>query len=407
MRNCPSTQDRQAVCSTDYFSFFDPALREEWDGFAEAVDAPIFMSFDWARLWWQFYGAGRELRIFIVRAEGGLVGIVPFYLSSLGVPPFRARVARLVGANIPPKIFNPPVLPEFSAQVWKTVLSRLFTTDRCDIVSVGPVSEVYSGLEGLKAAALDGPVRWSPASITERDVHTDYYLPGSVEEFFASLNGKERKIRRKKLRELEAQGPVRTDVVEAPGLVANEFESFSAQHTAQWLAEGRPGHFHAWPQALDYNRELVKAQGALGRVRFVRLLLGEQLIANQYTFAFGRHLFAELPSRADGPEWERLSLGCTSQIKLLDYAISAGFNTMKSGLGHYDYKVLLGGKEHRALMVRLESNNGASRLCNRIIAGARDFVNLTCNKLWYARLSAHLPKRLRSGKPKFALRFDF
>jgi CelD/BcsL family acetyltransferase involved in cellulose biosynthesis len=196
-------------------------------------------------------------------------------------------------------------------------------------------------------------------------------------------------------------------VVEAPGAVAQEFERFAAQHTAQWVSEGRPGHFHAWPNALAYNRELVKAHGRLGRVRFVRLLLGDQVIANQYTFAFGRNLFAELPSRAIGPEWERLSLGCSSQVKLLDYAITSGFQSMRSGLGHYDYKVLLGGKEHRALMVRIESKGHASRLKSRVYSGARNVLHFACNKVWYQRLSARLPRIFRSSKAKIALRYDF
>jgi hypothetical protein len=53
----------------------------------------------------------------------------------------------------------------------------------------------------------------------------------------------------------------------------------------------------------------------------VRLMLGDQVIANQYNYAFGRSLFAELPARVVGAEWDRLSLGCSSQLKLLEAAV--------------------------------------------------------------------------------------
>ena len=88
-----------------------------------------------------------------------------------------------------------------------------------------------------------------------------------------------------------------------------EFETFVEQHSAQWMAEGRPGHFGAWPRALEFNRELVRTQGALGRVRFSRILADDKVVSNQYVFAFGDSYFWELPARAMGPKWDRLSLG--------------------------------------------------------------------------------------------------
>src|SRR5690349_21801716 len=126
----------------------DP-LRSEWDRLALALVSPIYMSYDWVRLWWMYYGGNGELRVFIFFKGEDLVGIVPMYLSKVGFRPFRITVARVVGANIPPKVFNPPVLGEIAEGLWEHVMHHLFNVERCDVVSLGPVSETYSAFDGL------------------------------------------------------------------------------------------------------------------------------------------------------------------------------------------------------------------------------------------------------------------
>jgi CelD/BcsL family acetyltransferase involved in cellulose biosynthesis len=382
-------------------------MREEWDYWVTDLGAPVYMSYDWLRLWWQFYGKGARLSVFKFSIGGVLVGVVPLYISVLGIPPFQIRVARLVGANVPPKVFNPPVPSLLSVEIWQHTLQHMFANEKCDLVSIGPLSESYVGLDGLKETANKGNSNWGNGRLTDRDVHTVYYLPKTAEELFSAIDRKELKVRRKKLRELESKGPVRVDIVKDSVGVNRELESFAQQHKTQWEAERRPGHFSAWPQSLDLHRELVSCQGKLGRVRFVRLMLGDQVIANQYNYAFGRSLFAELPARVVGAEWDRLSLGCSSQLKLLEAAVVEGFEIMESGLGHYDYKVLLGGCEHKAITLRYHAKQATSRAKVRGCSILRDSISLLSQKLWYRRISPLLPKRLRLGQSEMALTYDF
>src|SRR5579862_8234435 len=224
----------------------DEKLAQQWDRLAVETEAPVYMSFDWLRLWWQFYGRNCQLRLFLFSAGDALVGVLPVYLTWVGFSPFKVKVARLVGANIPPKVFNPPVMEAWSYDIWSTVLRHLFERDRCDVVSLGPVSETYKGLPSLKETAFNGRLSGVEAALSDRDVHTVYHLPKNSEEFFATLDSKERKVRRKKLRDLEAKGPLRVEVLKDPVSVEREFGNFVRQHTTQWEAEGRPGHFHAW-----------------------------------------------------------------------------------------------------------------------------------------------------------------
>jgi CelD/BcsL family acetyltransferase involved in cellulose biosynthesis len=304
-------------------------------------------------------------------------------------------------------VFDPPVAKEWSAEIWSSVVRHLLDRDGCDIASLGPVSETYKALEALKQTTLNCPLPGVLGALIERDVHTVYYLPKSIDDLLASIDSKERKVRRKKLRDLEAKGPLRIDVVKDAVRLEKEFPAFVQQHTSQWEAEGRPGHFHAWPRAREFHNELVKTMAKLQRVWLMNLFVGEQKIVGQYCFSFGKHLYAELPSRVIGPEWERLSLGCSSQVKLLEAAIAEGFETMESGLGHYEYKVLLGGREHRVVNARFQTNSSSSRLRTKACLAMRNLLVLASQKLWYQRISPHLPKVFRSGQSETAITFDF
>ena len=90
------------------------ALRETWDEAVIRLGGSIYMSYDWCRIWWNIYGVGKALRLYWFEVGGSIVGLVPIYIQDLGWGPFALRVARLVGANIPPKVFEPPFHPEWA-----------------------------------------------------------------------------------------------------------------------------------------------------------------------------------------------------------------------------------------------------------------------------------------------------
>jgi len=383
------------------------ALRAEWDQAVIDLEGPVYMSYDWTRLWWQFYGKGRRLRVFIFKVGEHIVGIVPVYIDFIGLPSFGLRLARLVGASIPPKVFDPPIAEEWATKIWTEVIRQLTGRDQCDLLCFGPVSSNYKVVESLQDACRQQGGLVACCQMLQRDVRTVYHLPRTYDEYFNALDGKERKVRRKKLRELEGVWPIRTEIVRDADAILAEFEAFAEQHTRQWQADGRPGHFHAWPNALDYNRALVKTLGHLDRVRFYKVMAGQNVATNQYTYAFGKTLFAELPARLCGPEWERFSLGCTSQIKLIEAAIRDGIERIDSGLGHYEYKILSGGKESPAnvIYVLRKGMLSYSRVCTfRRLGG---LMRLLLHKVWYRNIMPRLPGGRRTGRSRFLLRLDF
>jgi CelD/BcsL family acetyltransferase involved in cellulose biosynthesis len=375
--------------------------RDTWDDATSRLGGSIYFSYDWARLWWGFYGDGAALRIFIFSSADEIVAILPIYVEVIRFGPVSLKLARLVGSNIPPKAFNPPVDPAFADDVFQHVLLQLFREEGCDALSFGPVSEFSSSAEALSGAARQASGLVARTSETSNGVHSVWHLPQTMDDYFQSLSRNERKNRKADLKKLQNEHAGRIEVVRDPVRVDAEFENFLQQHAVQWAAEGRTGHFGAWPCAAEFNRALVKAHGRLGRVRFIRILAGEKTITNLYAFAFGDCYYCELPARSIDPKWDRFSLGPAGIVATIGAAISEGQTRLEGGLAHYDYKLRLGAKEYSVKTLRVVANRPAARLRMLIFTALRLGLLYGYHKIWYRRIAPHL--RAFAHRPQWSL----
>jgi CelD/BcsL family acetyltransferase involved in cellulose biosynthesis len=382
-------------------------LRGLWDEAAVELGATIYMSYDWAKTWWQFYGGNKELRVFLFFVEQRLVGVVPLYIDRIGVWPFRLAVARLVCANIPPKAFQPPLHPDWADQIFQSILTRLFAEDRCDLLSFGPVSEEHGAAASLGKAARSEAALVGKVVERSEGVSSVFVLPNSLEAYFEALDKDERKKRKYELRVLKREPDVSEDVLSDPAQTAAEFEGFVRLHAQQWQGKGKLGHFGSWPQAEEFNRALVRTQGQLGRVRFVRVLAGQQVLSSQYAFSFGRSYYWELPARVVEPRWQRFSLGPAGFFALVDASIKEGKARVEAGLAHYDYKRKLNAREYQTQVVRIVARRLAARWRTALFTFLRWCLLWGYHKVWYNRVSPRLPARFRKPQWTLWLRLDF
>src|SRR5262249_6816037 len=139
----------------------------------------------------------------------------------------------------------------------------------------------------------------------------------------------------------------------------------------------------------------------------IRIVANNEVIANQYTFAFGNTYYWELPSRIVGEEWERFSLGPTGIVTMIEVGVKEGKERLEGGLAHYDYKVRLGAKEYTVKTVRVVAPTLGARWRFRIFGALRQCVGLLYHKLWYRRIVPRLPARYWRPQWTLWLRLDF
>ena len=391
-------------------NFFEelPISRTEWDAAVLRLCGNIYMTYDWVQTWWRFYGGKDRLRLFIFWQAGEIVGLFPIYLARVGLWPWRLVVARLVGANIPPKVFEPPLKPGCALACLEKAVHHLVYNDDCGLVSFGPVSAEYTPFQEV-AASWRQPYAGIDLHRRCSGVHSVFKLPERVEDYLNSLGRNEQKNRRKyELRLLAKEHSVRVEVLSGPvPQLETAFEEFAAMHTRQWQAEGMPGHFAAWPDGLDYNRSLVTTLAPLGRVRLLRIWTDDQVVVGQYAFVWGKRWFWELPARAIGPSWDRFSLGPTGVVVMIGEAIKEGIERIEGGSGHYDYKVRLKAVEHPVWVYQFTAPGLVSLIRRKSALVLQAVLRLGYHKLWYRRIQPRLPATFRRPQWRLWLRNDY
>lgn len=363
------------------------------------------MSFDWLQTWWQHYGEHKQLRIFIFRQGSRFSGIIPIYLEEVGIWPVRLRIARLVGANIPPKAFDPPVASESAAGVFLKFFSHLFAVENVELLAFGPVSETWSAQAGFRNAS-NSPCYRSLSSWRVSDVLTVFRLRPKFDEYIASLSKKERKARNEKLRLLQRTHKIKLEAVSGVAAGVNVFDEFCEQHAAQWSTKGKGGHFVDWPRSLEFHRALVRRAASRDHVLFVKLLADDHVVAIRYGYRIGNRVYTELPSRSTGPYWDRLGLGTTFFYMFIEKTIELGISTLYGGLGHYDYKVRLGGDEIPVGTWYVSGSSPVSRLKAYLFLPISRLVMFTTYNLWHRRILPKMPNFLSRSLSLFWLRFD-
>lgn len=384
----------------------DDNVRDCLDRVCEILGGPLYFTYDWMRTWAEEYGRGLCILFFLILEGSTVAGFMPFYLQDLGAGPVRLRAARLLGANIPPKCFDPPCSRAAAQVACESIVAHLLTNRKCDVVSFGPISKAWSSWQEWSAAAEHGNGRlWRMRKVIS-NVRTLFALPSTYEEYLRSLDSSERKRRLKRLRHLERHFEIRVDVVRDRAAVVEEFERFVAMHSDQWGRRGRGGHFLAWPRGLEFHRKLVRRQAALGRVRFYRMLANGEVVARRYTFGFGPVLYSELAARQVGRPWDQMGIGICSLMYFIRQAIDDGFKMIDSGLGHYEHKTSVGGEEVEVACWRFFPRAGLRRL-----GGQAGYVLCRVGlevyrKLWYRRIVPLLPQGVSRAQNRSILSYD-
>jgi CelD/BcsL family acetyltransferase involved in cellulose biosynthesis len=364
------------------------AIAPEWDALVERLGGSLYMTFDWCRVWWRHYGAGRELRLMAVRDGGELAGLLPFFVERLGLRFGRARVAKVVGSDHTNVMVDPPVDPRLAASAWKSAVERLVVQDGCDLVHVGPISGQSAQL---------GALRGLPGLLRDRETgsHTVFEMPDGFDAYLGSLSKNQRSNYRRNVNKLGKAFDFQVDVLGDGAALEREFGAFAEMHQAQWKAAGNLGHFGDWPKSLEYNRDLVRTLAESGRVRLMRMLADGRVVSYYFSFELDGTWYWRLPARLVGEEWDRFALGRVGLLKMLEVAAAEGATAIEAGTGRYEYKEKLNARSIPVHSVTVGGRGLAARCRARLAIAVADLLDLAYYRLWFARVAPRLGIPLR------------
>jgi len=382
------------TCSV--FSSFEELLdmQEDWDLFVESVKGDIYLTFDWCRTWWGFYGKNRHLRIFVFYKDGRLVGLLPFFVQTVWIGPVWLRMAKMVCSDFAINMVNPPVRADVAAHVFHYVINHLITNEECDAVWFGPIGGQCGALQPLRDVIRGNPdVELFRDSV--RSPYTTFFLPKTFEEYVGLLNKRQRGNLRRDLNLMNRSFQITQDIIRDESIAGSEFEELVQMHTEQWRVEGKLGHFHDWPLGVEFNTRMVFEQAKRGRLRLLRLLADGRVVSYQLCYAFGDCWHWRLPARLVGSDWNKYGLGRIGLIKEIEMAVDEGVHEIEAGAGHYDYKIKLGGKEYSLYTIMLVRKQLFCRLRAFFFTKFSSLLHFCYYRIWFNRIAPKLPFKRR------------
>jgi len=391
----PATAD---ALHAELFTSFDniSITHSEWDEFIESVGGEIFLTYDWCRTWWKYYGDGRQLMICIFRdSQNSLCGVMPVFSETFGFGPASVRVVKMVGSDFMPITFAIPVREEMLEIVTHAFLDLLNEKCHWDLLYLGAICGRYPAIEGLVNAFKAYSNYAYHVDVTSSEVQTYYDVANSWDEQIAGLSRKQRQNIRRVHNELQKASLTPNFVPATKFNFPETFSTFVQVHQQQWNELGMPGHFIDWPCSIGFHSEIGSLGIDSGRTKLFTIKLNDEVIGYNYLYKFGSRYQWYLSGRSHYENDSKIDFQRISFRLTLQSALSEQVTSIDDGRGRYEYKMAMGGKLTNVNNVYVESREMFSRMKLSVFY----LLILTCNvlysKVWRRRIAPRMGFRPR------------
>jgi len=322
------------------------ALASEWNPLVHrtASDVP-FLTVEWQRTWWQYFGNDNSLLVYAFRDEAGvLCGIAPLFLAHES----GQRQLHTVGCADICDYLDLIVAPGCEQAVFTALLDALSAPDvpawdaidLCNIPEASRTPEVLGTLAQARS--------WRVTKSTQ-EVCPLIRLPTTWEDYLASLDKKERHELRRKLRRAESEESVQLYITEGFDTLDADLDAFitllvmSRPDKASFMSDQMRAFFHA---AGHVARRA-------GWLQLAFLQVGDVNAAAYMNFDYASRIMV-YNSGLDPKNFQWLSPGIVLMGKLIQQAIEKKRAVFDFLRGNEDYKYRLGGKDTHVYRLLLE-----------------------------------------------------
>jgi CelD/BcsL family acetyltransferase involved in cellulose biosynthesis len=368
-------------------------LQPEWDAFMESVDAEIFLSFDWCRIWWKYYGRKRRLAVFVFREKYDICAILPLFLDTIWIGPTFVRAVRMVSADYMPVTVSVPVKEESLEQVIKLLLEKIESLWRWDIFYLGPICGRYPLTDQLVQAFKSARGDSLRIQIKLNDVQTYFQVANDWEDQVSGLARNQRTNARRSYREISGSNISVTSVLAPKEYFPQMFYNFVQMHQNHWQQLGLPGHFGAWPASVDFHREVGGIQLGLNRLRLIEVKFDGQIVGYEYIYKFNKTYYWFLNARAEDKMKPRIDYKWIAFREKIENALKDGVKCIDGMRGQYDYKLLMGGKYSPIKNLFIYSKTSPKLIRVILFRLLALFFDVCYSKLWNARIGPRLGVR--------------
>ena len=375
------------------------SVQQEWDDFIEENGGDIFLTYDWCRVWWKYYGENRDLKVFVFRDGKKLVGIIPMFFERIWLGPIAVRVGKIVGSDFTLSQFSIPIDSSYMRALVEKFCEGLSEIS-WDIIHIGSIAGLYKDSTMLKETLAEFFGGTSTVLVKKKNVQTYFQLAGGWDTYLSNLSKKDRGNIKRSYRCIEKivgceSESVHSDFVDADHL-GEVFKEFVEMHQLHWHGTGKAGHFGDWPDARMFHLELAGVQQKRGRLRLLKIHIDGHCIGYEYCYKVADNYFEILNARSGSTLLKHVSLGKILFGELVKKAMGERVQYIDSMRGKYEHKLRLGGS-----LFPIENFYITRRKTFVVIRVAAfrflaRFINLCYYRIWFTRIAPKFPFNRRS-----------
>ncbi|MBI5401765.1 MAG: GNAT family N-acetyltransferase [Ignavibacteriae bacterium] len=331
---------RTVVVKTD--KEFDN-LYAEWEELCEDADVHIFQTFEWQRLWWKYYGNGKQLNLILFyyaeRKNGlqnkflneKLIGIAPFFIDQKYIGGIRilSRL-RLIGSGVG-KNKSEHTISEYSVsdyldlivhrgyerKVAETLIGYL--KEKCldyDIIQLDEVRSDSAIFKFMFPLLKD----FSEHSITKKEICPRITVPETIDNYFNRLNPRVRYQLKKIRRDITKHSLFNIKEVESAYELEQSYDDFVRLHQKRWNHVGVSGLFSDDKYRL-FLKDIAKSFLTKGQLYFTSVYSKDECIAVDCAFKYKKYYYDYLKAFNDQSPLAKYRPGKALLLLLIENAI--------------------------------------------------------------------------------------
>jgi hypothetical protein len=317
-------------------------MQPSWDSFMEEMNAEIFLTYDWCRLWWKYYGKKRDLKVFVFKQNDNISGILPLFFETIGLWPAYISIIKIVGTDFIPVTINIPLKKELLNDIIRLLTDKLNQFYNWDLLHFGAICGKCEIIDQIEKAFVEALSLSCTVLRKSSDVQTYFKIADSLEKQIASFS----KVQRKRLRHFyndKKDGESIDSQFTTEAQFDTFFNAFVQMHQAKWQKSGQAGHFEDWPDARNFHYEVASTQLKYNRLRLLRMIINDREAGYQYSYKFGDTYYAFLNARTEEEQFKHVSYYNLLICEDARHAITENVKHLDSMRGKYDNKLQAGG----------------------------------------------------------------
>jgi len=394
------------------FSSFEELkkIEKEWDNFLENSGCEIFLSYEWCRIWWNFYGNKRKLKVIVFTHENNTIGLLPLFIDKLWNGFKYVKVLKLISSDFTLAQFHLPIKNEYLSEVFE-LLRNFLEHEKNPILYLGPIAGKYKNMDKINAAFETIFSDTYSMKIFKSNVETYFNMKKSLDEYLNSINNKEKADINRNYRYLQKldskfiNTSVETIIV-GPECFEKDFDEFVKMHNKHWQFLGMPGHFSDWPDSIQFHKKICYELLKKDRLMFLKIIYNGDCLGYEYIFKFNNRYYEFLNSRTDNSYYKNISTGKINFSEMIKYALTDKIDYIDSMRGKYEHKIKLGGELHDMHEIFIIKKSFLLKLNYSILKLFAKFYTILFYKIWYLRLGKKFKINNRKLS-KFWIRYSF